>query len=123
MRSCLTAVVAAAALLAGCGSEESVKTAPVVSVGPDIDMPLNETVNVIAQASDADGLVERFEWKLVRAPTEAAPELETRGEKGEICALRPFGVSGVYVLSVTAIDDDGLVSEPDFVNVTLRPRE
>ncbi len=116
--------ILAASLLAlhGCAVERTVKTAPVVVGNVDLDMAIQDKILLHATAIDADGTVESFTWKLVEGPQGANPVLAPKTSKGDIVELQPGGVTGLYVLSVTATDDQGLTSDPDFVNVMLRPQ-
>ncbi|MGI5864707.1 MAG: hypothetical protein ACOX6T_22025 [Myxococcales bacterium] len=107
--------------LGACSGERSLKVAPVVRASPDLNLVVRDVVFVGAQAQDADGEVASFAWSLVAAPDPSATQLTTKGRKGEVLELKTGGIPGHYVLSVTATDDDELVSEPDFINLTLRP--
>lgn len=107
--------------LAACSDERSLKAAPIVRASPDLDLVVREVVFVGAQAQDPDGEVASFAWSLVAAPDPSSTRLTPKGRKGEVLELETGGIPGHYVLSVTATDDDELVSEPDFLNLTLRP--
>ncbi|MFN7133745.1 MAG: hypothetical protein ACK4N5_16835, partial [Myxococcales bacterium] len=115
------AFVSALLLLAACTDEIAVPSPPVVVAGRDIDADLAERIALVATAADGDGTVEKFEWSLVAVPDGADPSLVALPPRGEVAELLPKGVSGLYVIAVQAVDDAGLKSEPDYLNVLLRP--
>ena len=120
MRTAALSLILAVSL-AACSAERPLKAAPIVRASPDLDLVVREVVFIGAQAQDPDGEVASFAWSLVAAPDPSATQLTPKGRKGEVLELKTGGIPGHYVLSVTATDDDELVSEPDFVNLTLRP--
>ncbi|HCF57878.1 MAG TPA: hypothetical protein DFS52_07770, partial [Myxococcales bacterium] len=116
MRTAALSLILAVSL-AACSAERPLKAAPIVRASPDLDLVVREVVFIGAQAQDPDGEVASFAWSLVAAPDPSATQLTPKGRKGEVLELKTGGIPGHYVLSVTATDDDELVSEPDFVNL------
>jgi hypothetical protein len=111
------------AAAAGCDREFEIKGRPSVVATLDVDAFVNEPVLVHVKGTDADGQIVKFNWSVVSGPAGSTAALDvSRSAIGELAQLTPTTKAGVYVLRVVAVDNDSLESDPDYVNVSLRPR-
>lgn len=117
----LAAAAIVAIVLVAC-STEKLKTPPMVRAGFDVDVVFDgKPVVLWASANDADGRVVRLDWRIVTSPAGSEPSLSLKGAKREVAELTTGASAvGLFVVRVVAVDDDGLLSEPDYVNVLLR---
>lgn len=93
-------------------TEEGENQAPIAHAGPD---QLIDTAGVILDGSgstDADGTIVTYTWTQVSGPTTVNPADSATSGAGAL-------VNGTYVFQLVVTDDDGAVSAPDTVTITV----
>lgn len=118
----LLAAAAALAALAGtaCTKNASVQAAPKVDAGPDLRLAVRPSVMLGATGyGSAD--IKSYEWRVVTAPDLSKASIQGVSDTGDIAQLDTGTLAGLYVVAARVTDADGLVSDWDFVNVTLVP--
>ncbi len=123
-RACLLALAFA---LASCTREVSVASPPEVYAGEDVDEVVPSVVVLNASAWSGHSTVVRLDWTLVSSPLPSAESsavhLVPDGDPvGSVLEMYTGDEPGLYVLSVTATDAQGLTSEPSYVNLILRSK-
>jgi formylglycine-generating enzyme required for sulfatase activity len=91
---------------------------PVVNVPLDTDVAINDTVRFLANGSDENGSVVRYQWSLDHGVTWTS-------ESAGVSFSRSFDRAGEFEVWVRAEDNDGTISPPDSFTVRVheyRPR-
>lgn len=86
--------------------------APTVDAGANRSIYLGQSTTLTAVASDADGTVASYDWFQTSGPT------ATLDGSGAIRTFTPT-VTGSYVFTAIATDDEGATSTPDSVTITV----
>ena len=104
-----------AALLAlGTGCADKTGLAPIASGGPDHLITVGDTAQLNgSDSADSDGSISKYEWELVSRPTDSQATIDGSGSNPTVSPDR----IGRYVISLTVVDNDGLSSTPDIVEV------
>ncbi|MEJ7738207.1 MAG: malectin domain-containing carbohydrate-binding protein [Chitinophagaceae bacterium] len=90
---------------------------PVANAGPDkiVTLPVNST-QLNGSGTDADGTVSSYTWSQSSGPNTATFTSKT------VAAPTVSGmIAGTYVFSLVVTDNQGAVSAPDQVSVTVNP--
>jgi len=86
---------------------------PVISVMADTTVKINDAVTLHAEASDPNGTVKSFEWAL-----SGSDDWHSTG-KGEYALQWGISDTGVRIIHVRAVDNEGVKSSVDSVTVTV----
>ena len=109
--------------LVACSSSTVVDMPPVVHAGLDVDTVIPSVLVLGATATSDHSTINHFDWTVVTAPDLTQVTAVAKGDPpGSTVELYTGDVTGLYVLGVTATDATGRVSEPDYVNLMLRPK-
>ncbi len=109
--------------LAACSGSTVVDMPPVVHAGFDLDQVVPSIVTLVATATSDHSTINHFDWTVVMAPDRAQATAVAKGDPpGATVELYTGDLPGLYVLGVTATDATGRISDPDYVNLMLRPR-